>query len=82
VGAQGATVSDLLHWAAQNGNTGMVTLLLDHGADLGVQNVRGKTAMQIIVDNAQAGKKGSPELIEWLKDKYPERVFDWFCGDS
>lgn len=65
----GADVNAVTHFgdtplmnAAQSGNTDAVKLLLEHGADAKMKNIRNKTALDIAVSSG-----AGPEIISLLK---------------
>jgi uncharacterized protein len=53
-----------LHWAAMNGQVGVVRVLVGWGADVGVLNVAGRDA---VVEAEVSAREGWREVVGWLE---------------
>ena len=60
-GARADEVEDLLHWAAEKGDTDMAKLLLANGADPNTESGYGKTPLEIMPDLAKIMKEVEAE---------------------
>ncbi|KAI8497126.1 Unconventional myosin-XVI [Branchiostoma belcheri] len=69
-----------LHLASRNGQTGVVELLIQHGADVGARDLNGRTAIHVASEDGQTG------VVELLiqhgadleaRDKYDKTALRW-----